>query len=170
MFSGITRGQSPDPTGLGTVTIEQLVVSSNQYTASVKSLTASTGTFNELQYEEPLRRWALLEPALNLVLQQGGAQQAVRTACDSGKTAKIMSAYTTIRRGEPDSQRMIRRNLKGYKDEEVATGDGNPSQLNSEEMDRLKQAIWVAGYDELYGEPYRAVHDWILRNETTTAK
>lgn len=165
MFSGITKGQSPDPTGLGTVTEDELVQSAVEFTASVQSLSS---TEND-DPEEPARRWDKLEPALSLLLKQGrGAPQAVRTAYDSGKTVKIMSAYTIIRRGEPGSQCAIRQKLEGYADEKVATGDGNPSQLNFEQMDRLKQATWVAGYDELYGEPYRAVHDWILRNQTNT--
>lgn len=162
--------ESQRPIGLGTVTLDELVRSAVEFTASFQLL-SSTETLEPDQYEESVRHWANLEPALSLVLEQGkGVPQAVRTAFDSGKTAKIMSAYTIIRRGEPGSQRAIRQKLEKYEDEEMATGDGNPSKLNSEQMDRLKQAIWVAGYDELYGEPYRAVHDWILRNETTTAK
>jgi hypothetical protein len=81
-----------------------------------------------------------------------------------------MSAYTILRRGEPHSPQgvIIRQTSAEY--EEVPYVDGRPSKLNSEQMDRLKQATSVAGYDELYGQPYRAVHDWILRNETTTRK
>lgn len=169
MFSYWPVEQSPDPTGLGTVTENELVQSAAEFTASVQSL--STETSEPDRYEESARRWAHLEPALKRLLQQGrGAPQAVRTAYDSGKTVKIMSAYTILRRCEPHSPQgvIIRQKSAGY--EEVTYGDGKPSQLDSEQMDRLKQATSVAGYDELHGEPYRAVHDWILRNQTTTAK
>lgn len=154
------------------LTLDQLVKSSNEYTASVRSL-ASTGTFSpseNVSYEKLVWEWDNLEPALRPLYQQGGnVPQAVRTASDSGKTARIMSAYTLLGRCETPYQGVIiRQQSAGY--EKVTYGDGNPSKLNSEQMDRLKQATSVAGYEEVYGKPYRAVHDWILRNETTTAK